>query len=383
MKKLQIITYLLLFSAASVLIQAQEVKSEKASYFLSNKPKVEKTVVQDLTPPAIYLIDPFIEPGEVLRVDNSEILIIGKAIDESGISSIIVNSKFEDFTDNGEFISELILAEGENEIKLIVFDNESNVEKKTVLIEYVPPVLTFAEKVNKESIYYGLIIGIENYMDDDLNDLENPIDDAQLLYNVLINDYTFEAENVDIIKDATFQDISNSFQILSKKVTSNDNLLIFYAGHGWWDKNSSIGYWLPSDASDDNNTFWFRNSTLVDYLKEVKSKHTLLITDACFGGSIFRSRSAFDESPESYEMLYEYPSRKAMTSGNLSEVPDQSAFIKYLIKKLESNEEKYLGSGMLFNSFRHAVINNSNALPQYGEIRNVGDEGGEFIFIKK
>jgi len=29
------------------------------------------------------------------------------------------------------------------------------------------------------------------------------------------------------------------------------------------------------------------------------------------------------------------------------------------------------------------VINNSDALPQYGEIQNVGDEGGDFIFLKK
>ena len=29
------------------------------------------------------------------------------------------------------------------------------------------------------------------------------------------------------------------------------------------------------------------------------------------------------------------------------------------------------------------VINNSDALPQYGEIGNVGDQGGDFIFIRK
>ena len=72
-----------------------------------------------------------------------------------------------------------------------------------------------------------------------------------------------------------------------------------------------------------------------------------------------------------------------MTSGTLTEVPDQSAFIKYLVERLENNKEKYLCSEQLFSSFRIAVINNSDVVPQYGEIKNVGDQGGDFIFIKK
>jgi len=52
-----------------------------------------------------------------------------------------------------------------------------------------------------------------------------------------------------------------------------------------------------------------------------------------------------------------------------------------ILKK--NNIEKYLSSEQLFGSFRIAVINNSDAIPQYGEIRNVGDQGGDVIFIKK
>ncbi len=118
-------------------------------------------------------------------------------------------------------------------------------------------------------------------------------------------------------------------------------------------------------------------------LTEINSKHTLLITDACFGGSIFKTRAAFLDAPLAVNKLYELPSRKAMTSGTLTEVPDQSAFLKYMIDRLDKNGEKYLSSEQLFSSFRIAVINNSNVIPQYGEIRDVGDEGGDFIFILK
>ena len=166
-------------------------------------------------------------------------------------------------------------------------------------------------------------------------------------------------------------------------MTPNDNLLIFYAGHGWWDQDANNGYWLPSDARRDSKIDWFRNSSLVDYLQEIKSKHTLLIADACFGGAIFKTRKAFTDAPKAIEKLYELPSRKAMTSGTLTEVPDRSAFINFLVERLENNTEKYLSSEQLFSSFRIAVINNSDVIPQYGEIRNVGDQGGDFIFIKK
>jgi len=69
-----------------------------------------------------------------------------------------------------------------------------------------------------------------------------------------------------------------------------------------------------------------------------------------------------------------------MTSGTLKEVPDRSAFARFLIERLENNTEKYLPSEQLFSSFRIAVINNSDVIPQYGEIRKVGDQGGDFIF---
>ena len=74
---------------------------------------------------------------------------------------------------------------------------------------------------------------------------------------------------------------------------------------------------IPSDADRHVKTNWVRNSTLVDYLKEIDSRHTLLITDACFGGSIFKTRTAFGSEEKAFEKLYDLPSRKAMTSGNL------------------------------------------------------------------
>jgi len=67
----------------------------------------------------------------------------------------------------------------------------------------------------------------------------------------------------------------------------------------------------------------------------------------------------------------------------LKEGPDQSVFLQYLTKRLVDNEEQFLPSEQLFFSFKTAVMNNSVNVPQFGEIQNAGDEGGDFIFIRR
>jgi hypothetical protein len=232
--------------------------------------------------------------------------------------------------------------------------------------------------------YYALIIGINDYTDPQINDLDYCIRDAESFYTALVNLYTFEKENVRFLKNASMSDMVTSLDYFAEKVKPNDNFLIFYAGHGVWNPTSEIGFWLPSDARKSSTLNWFRNSALRDYLRAINSKHTLLITDACFGGSIFKSRAAFSDATLAVNKLYELPSRKAMTSGtSAEEVPDQSAFLKYMIERLGTNKEKYLSSEQLFSSLRSAVINNSNVVPQFGEIKDVGDQGGDFIFIHR
>jgi hypothetical protein len=266
-----------------------------------------------------------------------------------------------------------------------------NNKPKPVVVQNTPPVSAPANAMAPSTglleapavggKYYALIIGISNYSDPLISELDKPLKDAELFYNTLTARYTFDTENVKFLKNATMADIVSALDYFAKTVKPVDNFLIFYAGHGVWNASSEIGYWLPSDARKNSTLNWFRNSALRDYLREINSKHTLLITDACFGGAIFKTRAAFTDAELAVNKLYELPSRKAMTSGTLTEVPDQSAFLKYMIDRLDNNSEKYLSSEQLFSSFRIAVINNSSVIPQFGEIKDVGDEGGDFIFI--
>lgn len=271
----------------------------------------------------------------------------------------------------------------------VIINNKPKPEVKQNKPPLTEPVKSLAQAPDKPTLpigagkYYALIIGINKYGDPLINELDKPIKDAETFYNTITTKYTFEENDVKLLKNATMAQIVEALDYFSKVVRLTDNFLIFYAGHGVWDASSEIGFWLPSDARKNSKLEWFRNSTLRDYLREIKSKHTLLISDACFGGSIFKTRRVFIDASSAINKLYELPSRKAMTSGTLTEVPDQSAFLKYMIDRLEKNIEKYLSSEQLFSSLRMAVINNSNVVPQFGEIRDVGDEGGDFIFILK
>lgn len=356
-------------------VGGQVIESDMARIFIDNLP--------DTSPPQVRFISPPVIGDMVFKTNSETIDIIGEIKDESGIKFVTVDTEVRPVNETGIFTARIDLLPGENRIKMVAADQRDNLLEKTISVEYIPPVRTLADRITAEAKYYGLIIGIDHYEDPNLPDLDNPIGDAERLYSTLVQRYRFNLSEMVLLRDAKRLDIINALDYLSGRVTPRDNVLIFYAGHGTWDEKSDIGYWLPSDAYMTTTANWFRNSTLVDYLKAIDSKHTLLITDACFAGSIFKTRAGFQKEDRAYEVLYELPSRKAMTSGTLTEVPDRSSFTRYLIDRLDSNEDTYISSEQLFSSFRIAVINNSDAIPQYGEIRNVGDQGGDFIFLKR
>ncbi|HMB90558.1 MAG TPA: caspase family protein [Rhodothermales bacterium] len=233
--------------------------------------------------------------------------------------------------------------------------------------------------------YLALVIGAEDYMDPAVNDLDFPIQDAKRMVETLTSHYTFARENITFLQNPSQADIYNALDRLRAEVQPQDNLLIFYAGHGYWDEDMEQGFWLPVDAEKDFRSKWLANSTLRNYLRAIKTKHTLLVSDACFSGGIFKTRDAFSAVAPAVEALSRLPSRKAMTSGTLKEVPDKSVFIEYLIKRLQDNDQPYLSSQALFTSLRDPVINNSplQQVPQFGVVRETGDEGGEFVFRRR
>lgn len=341
--------------------------------------------IKDIAPPEVKIISPQVDTSFTANISASDIFLIGRLIDRSGIQSLYINDKMVVTDENGFFQQSYDLVHGLNVFKINATDILMNSCTKllSVINGTSKETRIITDGLNSEGKNHGLIIGIDNYHDPALMDLDNPITDATMLYSTLIGNYMFHPENVILLKNPTRAEIIKKLDELSNKLTKNDNLLIFYAGHGFWDSEKETGFWLPADADKLSSVNWIRNSTIQDFVDDINTQHTLLITDACFAGSIFKSRAGFQDASVAVNKLYSMTSRKAMTSGTLEEVPDRSVFLEYLLKRLLENDKKYLSAGELFNSFREAVLNNSPNIPQYGVVQNTGDEGGDFIFIKR
>lgn len=347
--------------------------------YLKKTLTVTQAIKKDITPPTIHL-----QRG-IKRISSARKNISGQATDESGVAIVEINGKEAQLDERGNFSTTILLKPGKNRVVITAIDIYENKATKTFEVERSSKsVATPVAESIKTGRYFALLIAVEDYQSSTVNDLNQPIKDAYQIKNIL-QDYSFDSENIILLENPGRDKIIDKFDQLSQKITKHDNLLIFYAGHGYWDERFKQGYWLPSNASKESRSKWLSNSTVRDYIRGIQAKHTLLVSDACFSGGIFKTRTAFDDAPPATNELYKLPSRKAMTSGTLTEVPDKSVFIEYFVKRLRENENKYLSSEQLFIKFKNAVINNSpvKQVPQYGEIREAGDEGGDFIFVRR
>ncbi|MCK4699020.1 MAG: caspase family protein [Bacteroidales bacterium] len=359
---------------------SQIITSDKSSIYINNKLKGDK----NQAPPSITLISPDIAQEANLVINKNVLNILGNVSAINGINSIYINQGRIKTPDDGFFTAEITLKPGRNNISMILVDSMFLFVEKKFTVIYNPEIVTAdTEDTNTEGKYYCLIIGVNEYFDPAIPHINTPLKDANNLYRTLIDNYTFIKDNVSFIKNPVKTELIEALDNIMGKVTKNDNFLLFYSGHGWWDIETGTGYWLPSDAVAQRKETWIPNSTICAYLEEVNSKHILLIADASFGGDIFNPRKTFKQTPERIKKPYELPGRKAIISSLSTEFSEKSAFMNLLIKRLLMNEEKYLSSYHLFYDLREKVIKTSKISPQYGDIMSAGDEGGDFVFIKK
>ncbi len=341
----------------------------------------------DVTPPEINITSSLKSRGiNVIQIANkvdSLYKITGSITDLSGLYGSWVDDVPLRLDSAGRF--ELAYKNLPDTIKLKAIDKFGNVAQQYFTVGAENNISPQQEIVTAGK-FYALLIANQNYNDVTISDLSNPIPDAKALANTLTEDYTFDKSNIILLENPNRAKIIKTLDNLSKKITSIDNLLIFYAGHGVWDTTLQQGFWLPSDATTGDKSEWLSNDNIRDYILGIKSKHTLLVSDACFGGAIFKTREIMTNAPVSIRKIYDIPSRKAMTSGALTTVPDKSVFVKYIIERLKENQNKYLSAETLFYNIKDAVINNSptGQTPEYGAITQAGDEGGgSFVFIRK
>lgn len=343
--------------------------------------------LSDAAGPVVKITEPAVSRGIKIVRKNDIIKIRGIAEDESGVKEVLVNNRTADLSPLGEFSIDMALEPGENKFTVRSVDNRLNFSVDTFTVTRRTEDLINAGK------YVALVIGINSYQGY-WTKLNSAVNDASEVGKVLKEEYLFNDVISLLDKDATRRNIIQKLEWLTSNITKDDNVLIFYAGHGQFNKSLNKGYWVPVDATTNSTADYISNNDIKTFLAALPSKHTLLITDACFAGDIFRGQKSesIQMDPNNmdkyFKEVYRKSSRLAITSGGVEEVADEwkdghSIFTYYLLKSLRENQSTYFDANQLFNDFRIAVSNNSEQTPMLQAVRDTGDEGGSFIFIKK
>jgi hypothetical protein len=236
-----------------------------------------------------------------------------------------------------------------------------------------------------------LVIGVNDYQH--WPRLDNATADAQAIRTVLTEYYGIRNEYIIELYDreATRSNIFKKLEYLAKTVKPEDNVLVYYAGHGKYDEMLNRGYWVPADAEIGSTAHYIANSDLQTFVAAIRSRATLVISDACFSGTVFRDDAA--ARPVHLDDVYIrrvslLKARQAIVSGGDEPVMDSgisgkhSVFAYYLLDRLMKNQDRYLAASSLFDRIRIPITNSSPQTPQLKPIHNTGDEGGEFVFVR-
>ncbi len=241
--------------------------------------------------------------------------------------------------------------------------------------------------------YHALIIGNNAYRQ--LPRLETAVVDATELARLLEEKYGFA---VTLLTDADRYQTITALTEIAESLTASDNLLIYYAGHGWLDTKSQSGYWQPIDAEPFSNANWISTKYEVSaVLADLPARQVLVVADSCYSGALSEEvgpAAPLDLPAEQYaERVRELLSRRsrlALTSGGLSPVLDvgdgrHSVFSKVFLEALDANTG-VIETSRLFGDLRERVSAAAARFgaeqdPRLAPIPQIGDEGGEFFFV--
>ena len=354
------------------------------------------TAPRDDTPPVIDV------PG-ALAAKSAAVEIAGRVSDSSRIIEVTMDGRPVAVAADGSFSARRGVPMGESTITVVAVDEWGNraMRKVTVTREavitqrriQVPARPSVAAKPRPDpyagihfGAYHALVIGNNNYRE--LPKLKTAANDAKSVAKLLTDDYGFETK---LLLDATRADIFTELGRLRAKLTPNDNLLIYYAGHGILDEIGQQGYWLPVDAQADIKANWVSNGDITTSLRAIRAKHVLVVADSCYSGTLVRAAPINIKTSVARKRWIDRMTRKrartALVSGGLEPVADSgreghSVFANAFMAALRANPDVMDGQA-LYDAIKRPVVLNADQTPQYSDIRRAGHDGGDFIFVRK
>jgi len=242
--------------------------------------------------------------------------------------------------------------------------------------------------------YYALIIANQNYAS--IGNLNTPHNDAKQLAQILQSKYNF---SIQMLLDANNIEVMQAINDLNSILTDEDNLLIFYAGHGTRLQSGDVedGYWLPVNADPPpTNTYWVSNEFITRHLARLKAKRVLIVADSCYAGLLSNQKNNLlmgiktNYTKEYLGYKLAKKSRFVLSSGGDKPVLDNggnghSVFASAFIRQLENNQQ-IMAAPDLYLKISEVVSNSATEMgvtqePQLSAIKGANHEAGDFFFI--
>ena len=315
------------------------------------------------------------------RETDSPARLAGHVEAPAGLREFLANGEAKDVDRDGFF---QFATAGQHEFKLQATDfrgKRAELEYSTVPVE--PTRTTHRKKFGN---YHALIIGNDDY--ENLPDLETASADATALKQLLEDRFGFKTT---LLLNAGYFEILEALNDLRQNLSKNDNLLIYYAGHGEVDSATRRGYWLPVEAEPENSRYWISSREIGEQLDALPASRVLVIADSCYSGLLTRSPiPAFENDGAAMKSTAGKRSRIALTSGGVKPVLDtggggHSIFARALLNKLSETSDVLAGR-RLWSSVRERVKFSTRKLaekqtPEYGPIPHARHESGDFFFV--
>jgi uncharacterized caspase-like protein len=244
--------------------------------------------------------------------------------------------------------------------------------------------------------YYALIIGNQEYQL--LEHLQTPRTDAERAGQVLRDRYGF---TVQLIEDANDVAMLRALNDLNRVLRPNDNVLIYYAGHGarLVTANVNAGYWLPVNAErPPQDTFWVANEQVTAHVARLTARRVLVVADSCYAGLLSSEPSEIMFGTEGQFSLdyvkYKLPKRArlVLSSGGDEPVLDtggqgNSVFARAFLDVLMQNTG-ILSTPGLFTQVQERVKTGATRshvtqVPELKAMKAAGHELGDFFFVPR
>lgn len=356
-------------------------------------PDPPRASLKDITPPKIVITSPLLSRGievkpakdRILKQSGSNLTVIGQATDESGVLEVSVQDLRVRLDKSGNFSAEVSLQVGDNQITVTATDVHGNRTTESFTVRREVDSLAVGGR------YFALVIGNNRYPNLPVDrQLKTAIKDAQEITKLLVGDYGFETK---LLLDAKRAEIIKSLNEYRRILRPDDNLLIYYAGHGYYDNATEKAYWLPADAEVSDNANWIIADDVTANVKAIPARHILIISDSCYSGTLTRAAAAKLGTPAERDRYLDKMrggvARILMASGGNEPVADgggsgHSVFARALLDGMRRISEQVFTAEELFHQYvREMVAGKSEQTPEYNPLRNSGHEAGDFVFVRK